>query len=36
MANLADPDGRGNQILKDLDTQQKAALKQNDLFDWFG
>jgi len=24
------------QVLKDLDTNQKSALKQNDLFDWFG
>jgi putative ABC transport system ATP-binding protein len=23
-------------VMKDLDAQQKAALKQNDLFDWFG
>jgi putative ABC transport system ATP-binding protein len=23
-------------ILKDIDTAEKAALKQNDLFDWFG
>jgi putative ABC transport system ATP-binding protein len=23
-------------VLKDLDAQQKAALKQNELFDWFG
>ncbi|HAL81905.1 MAG TPA: ABC transporter ATP-binding protein [Mucilaginibacter sp.] len=23
-------------IVKDLDTEHKAALKQNDLFDWFG
>jgi putative ABC transport system ATP-binding protein len=23
-------------IINDLDTQQKVALKQNDLFDWFG
>jgi putative ABC transport system ATP-binding protein len=23
-------------IIKDLDEQKKSALKQNDLFDWFG
>ncbi len=23
-------------VIKDLDTKQKSALKQNDLFDWFG
>lgn len=23
-------------VLKDLDTKQRSALKQNDLFDWFG
>jgi putative ABC transport system ATP-binding protein len=42
--NLKDAFNYGNRIiqmaegkiLKDLDKQQKSALKQNDLFDWFG
>ena len=42
--NLKDAFNYGNrlilmgegQVVKDLDTKQKSALKQNDLFDWFG
>jgi len=42
--NLKDAYNYGNRIiqmregiiLKDLDTEKKAELKQNDLFDWFG
>jgi len=42
--NLKDAFNYGNRlilmgeglIVKDLDTTQKSALKQNDLFDWFG
>jgi len=42
--NLKDAYRYGNRIIlmgeglivKDLDAQQKSALKQNDLFDWFG
>ena len=42
--NLKDAFNYGNrvilmgegQVIKDLDATQKAALKQNDLFDWFG
>jgi putative ABC transport system ATP-binding protein len=42
--NLKDAYNYGTRILqmsegltlRDLDRQQKASLKQNDLFDWFG
>jgi putative ABC transport system ATP-binding protein len=41
--NLKDAFNYGNrlilmgegQVVKDIDAQQKSALKQNDLFDWF-